>query len=176
MAYGCELGNGQSLYLDCSGNQTVVTLASSSAGQQQQTSQSLTTGSWTAAPEVFQIGGSIVIKLEAAEGDRWLQVQGGSIGLLNILPDLSQAQSIPLRQAPSTQPSMQSIKPMQPMQPMKMGDMQMNLNPMEMRMGNLEMRMGSPIKATPRFCTQCGASVQASDRFCATCGNRLGNS
>ncbi|MBD3882813.1 zinc-ribbon domain-containing protein [Phormidium tenue FACHB-886] len=178
MAYGCELGNGQSLYLDCSGDQTAVALASSSAGQQQQASQNLKTGSWTAIPEVFQIGSSLAIKIQTAEGDRWLRVQGGSIGTLNALPDLSQAQPIPLQQTPSAQPMqpMRPIEPMQPMQPLKMGDMQMSLNPMEMRMGNLEMRMGSPAKAAPRFCTQCGASVQAGDRFCATCGNQLGRS
>ena len=54
MAYVCEIGTGQRAYLDNQGKQTIVTTASSSLGQQQQSSQSFVTGSWTASPESFR--------------------------------------------------------------------------------------------------------------------------
>ncbi|MFP4221897.1 MAG: zinc ribbon domain-containing protein [Phormidium sp.] len=185
MAYQCDLGNNQTVYLDNSGSQTVVTTASGSPGQQQQSSNRFETGAWTAPPEMYRTPGGIALKIQAQEGDRWIQIQGQT-------SNLSEASSIPLQEVSEVPGSsqepmepmqpmepmkpMQPMQPMQPMKPMKMGNMEMNNNPMEMRMGNMEMRMGSSPQNTSsqrRFCSQCGSPVQASDRFCGNCGHKL---
>jgi hypothetical protein len=196
MAYVCELGAGQRVYLDNQGTQTVVTLASSSPGQQQQATTSVQTGSWIGPPQAFQAASGVVIKLQLSEADRFIQIQGSSISLVNA-GTIETAQPLAMQQAEMPMmPSMEPMQPMQPMQPMTMGNMSMRLNPMKMRMGDMEMRMRSessassnqaanqaPNQATnqastdaatnKRFCNQCGSAVKPADRFCSSCGNRL---
>ncbi|MEM0981770.1 MAG: zinc ribbon domain-containing protein, partial [Cyanobacteria bacterium P01_H01_bin.58] len=203
MAYTCEFSPGQRIYLDNVGEQTIVTLMSSSAGQQQQSGSQFTTGLWTTPPELFRIEQGVVVKLTTAQGERYLQLQGMQLGWMTHSPNLGHAQSMqmsaevampgtnmppmqpmsPMGSTPPMQPMqpmtpvqpMQPMKPMQPMQPMKMGNMEMNMNPMQMRMGNMEMSLGNDAGsvAKPKFCSQCGTPVQPSDRFCAHCGHQL---
>ncbi|UZQ55036.1 zinc ribbon domain-containing protein [Trichothermofontia sichuanensis B231] len=194
MAYGCEIGPGRSVYLDNLGNQTVVTIASSGPGQQQQASNSFTTGVWTQPPQIFQAGEGVVIRISTAQGYQDIQILGSSMSMMSgnfSHQGLQQLQVQPVQQPPSAaMPSMPAMPPMQPMPPMPPmppmqpmppgGGMQMSLHPMEMRMGNMEMRMGDRAIAAPsasttvrRFCSQCGAAVQPGDRFCASCGHQL---
>jgi len=200
MAYTCELGSGQRLYLENVGEKTAVTLASGSAGQQQQSGSQFTTGVWTSPPELFRTSQGVVIKLTTAEGTHHLQLQGQQLGVLSQSPALGNAQqiqmnsgvSVPGNAMPPMQPMssmepmqpMSSMEPMQPMQPMKMGNMEMNANPMQMRMGNMEMQIGNAASSSAaksgasstgkaKFCSQCGTPVQPSDRFCANCGHQL---
>ncbi|MDB9529193.1 zinc ribbon domain-containing protein [Oscillatoria sp. CS-180] len=177
MAYTCEISSGQRLYLENSGEQTAVTLASSSTGQQQQSSSQFTTGAWTAPPEAFQTAAGVVIKLTTTQGVQHLQVQGNQMGLVTDHPVPGSAQQMQMStnvaMPSNTMPPMES---MPPMQPMRMGDMEMSLNPMQMRMGNMEMQMGKSVKRSPgktNFCSQCGTPVKPSDRFCANCGHQL---
>jgi hypothetical protein len=193
MAYVCELGAGQRVYLDNQGTQTVVTLASSSPGQQQQATTSVQTGSWIGPPQAFQAASGVVIKIQLPEADRFIQIQGSSISLVNA-GAIETAQPLAMQQAEMPMmPSMEPMQPMQPMQPMTMGNMSMSLNPMEMRMGDMEMRMRSETSSASsnqgtnqatnqastdaatnkRFCNQCGSAVKPADRFCSSCGNRL---
>jgi zinc-ribbon domain len=174
MAYSCELSPVQKIYLDNPGTQTVVTIFSGSPGQQQQSSSSLQTGSWTAPPELFQTPNGVVLKIATAQGNHFMQIQGSSTSIMSGSPSFGSAQQMQLQQVASPlTSSMPSMEPMEPMQPMKMGNMSMNANPMEMRMGNMEMRMGELTQGTRRFCSQCGAAVQPEDRFCASCGHQL---
>lgn len=176
MAYVCEIGGDRRVYLDCQGSQTVVTTASSRSGQQQQSSNSFSTGSWTLPPEIFRNSDGFVVKITAERGEYFIRIQGGSTSVMSADPSLNSAQRMQVQQVDSmpesSLPSMQPMEPMKPMKPMKMGDMQMSMNPMEMRMGNMEMRIGST-SSTRRFCSQCGTSVEPSDRFCSSCGHRL---
>lgn len=189
MPYTCELGIGQRIYLDNRDGQTIVTIITSSRGQQQQASNSLSTGNWISPPAIFQTPGGAIVKIFTAGGEHSIQIQGSSTSVVNgTIPignsqqmQVQQIASTPVSSMPSIQPMepMKPMKPMEPMKPMTMGDMQMSANPMEMRMGNMEMRMGSPAdsgtptSATRNFCSQCGAPVQESDRFCSSCGHRL---
>ncbi|MBF2075066.1 MAG: zinc ribbon domain-containing protein [Synechococcales cyanobacterium C42_A2020_086] len=199
MAYVCDLGSGQRVYLENQGPQTRVTVSFSGVGQQQQASSSWHTGNWTAPPEAFQTRSGVVIQIHGSQGASFLQVQGSSMALLSQPPVLDASQSLPLQEsaASSSMPPMEPMKPMPPMEPMKpmtmgnmsmdtagnmsMGDMSMSLNPMEMRMGNMELRMGSSsssaassaAKTVRQFCSQCGTAVKPDDRFCASCGAQL---
>lgn len=181
MAYGCDLGSGQRLYLDNQKMQTTVAISSSSAGQQQQASSTLQTGAWTSPPEVYRTSEEVVVKLHTANGNQFIQIQGSSMDMLATAPPLGTAKQLSTQQT-NIPASMQPMEPMKPMQPMTMGTMQMNLKPMAMRMGDMEMRMGavsagSANAATPvptrQFCSQCGASIKPSDRFCASCGHQI---
>ena len=183
MAYTCELSPGQRLHVDNIGEQTVVTLSSGSAGQQQQSTSRFTTGAWVQPPQMFGTEQGLIIQLTTAQGVQHLQLQGTQMSWMAGNPTLSNAQLMPMNTVSSTAGSsmppmqpMQPMKPMQPMQPMKMGNMEMNANPMEMRMGNMEMRMGNMNgdAPKPKFCTQCGTPVKPNDRFCANCGHQLG--
>lgn len=191
MAYLCELSTGQTIYLENRGNQTIVTTISQGAGQQQQASSGVQTGEWISAPQVFRTSHGVIIKINTASGEHFIQIQGSSMGIMSQSPSLSSSQQIqvqPTANTPTTSmPSMPSMQPMQPMTPMtpmtpmesmppmKMGNMEMSINPMEMRMGNMEMKMGNQNASTTqkRFCPQCGAKVNPSDRFCASCGHKL---
>ncbi|HBW57587.1 MAG TPA: zinc ribbon domain-containing protein [Oscillatoriales bacterium UBA8482] len=182
MAYVCQLGAGQSVYLENQAAQTVVTLISSGPGQQQQASSSFTTGVWTSPPQVFQTPRGMVLKVTSEQGERMLQIQGSSVSLLGEMPLAADSKALTVQEVPSLPvvPGIQpmepmAMKPMEPMKPMnlKMGDMEMNMNPMSMQMGNMELRMGSPAAAAKSFCSQCGTSVQPEDRFCSNCGHQL---
>jgi zinc-ribbon domain len=179
MAYACELGTGQRIYLDQQGTQTIVTTMSGGPGQQQQSSTGFHTGSWTTPPEIFQTTGGTVLKITTAQGEHFIYIQGSSMQVMGGVPSLSGSQQMQVQQVSSVPTSsLPPMKPMEPMKPMNMGGMQMN--PMEMRMGDMEMRMGSPTaSSTPstpnprRFCSQCGTAVEPEDRFCSSCGHRL---
>jgi len=171
MAYVCEIGTGQRAYLENQGTQTIVTTASSSPGQQQQSSQSFVTGSWTAAPESFRNASGVVVKITTSQGQYFIQIQGHSMGMIAEHPSLQGAQPIQLQQV--DRPPTSSMPPIEPMKPMEMGDMEMSMNPMQMRMGNMELRMDKPVSSTHRFCSQCGTEVNPRDRFCSACGHRL---
>lgn len=172
MPYCCDLGSGQSLYLDNQGNLTVITVASGGVGQQQQSSSSIQTGPWLEPPQVARLANGAIIRCVSSQGTVMVQVQGGQIGLATGTTRWDPEKTVTLQSAHAMPgPAMQ---PMQPMQPMTMGDMQMSTNPMAMRMGNMEMQMGAPQGQPPgRFCTQCGAAVQSGDRFCGSCGHPL---
>ncbi|CAD5917950.1 hypothetical protein PCC7805_00469 [Planktothrix agardhii] len=173
MAYVCELGTGQSVYLENQGAQTVVTLISSGPGQQQQVSSSFTTGVWSSPPQVFQTPYGLVLKVISEQGERSLQIQGTSVSILGEMPSVTDSQQLTVQEV--TRVSVSPLKPMEPMkmEPMKpmnlkMGDMQMNMNPMSMRMGS-----GSSEENPKSFCSQCGTSVKPEDRFCSNCGHQL---
>jgi hypothetical protein len=195
MPYQCSLSSGHHIYLDNPGGQTVITVASHGAGQQQQSSSSLATGPWTAVPQVAQSPGGVLIQCVTRQGTFTFQVQGTQVSAATGAVNWQAAQQLtvePVDHMPGqTMPSMPPITPMSPMapmapmapmSPMQMGDMQMSANPMAMRMGNMEMRMGNPAaqpsQAQPsaqarQFCTECGASVAPEDKFCGSCGHRL---
>ncbi len=174
MAYVCEVGSGRTLYLDQVGSQTVITVASHTAGQQQQASSTFPTGDWQATPEVYLTTDGAVVKLTTDKGIHYIRVHGSSIGVSEAL-SLDSLQQIQMQQATGVTTA---APPMPPMAPMSMGNMQMNANPMEMQMGNMTMRMGEPPTMgapTPdrHFCSQCGTAVRSGDRFCSQCGHKL---
>jgi hypothetical protein len=183
MAYLCELGNGQHLYIDNRGEQTIVTLASSQSGQQQQSSSGFQTGAWTAPPQVFQSASGSILQISTAQGTYSIQIQGNSMGAIGIPPSVSGLQPLQMQQGSVPPPTMPAMPPIKPLEPLKMGNMQMSMNPMEMQMGNMAMRMEPTPASTPptptaqgsarRFCSQCGASVKSEDRFCSSCGHQL---
>ncbi|MGK7932692.1 MAG: zinc ribbon domain-containing protein [Microcystaceae cyanobacterium] len=180
MAYLCDLGNGQTIYLDNQGTQTVVTSITQSFGQQQQSSNQFTTGKWSSLPQIYQFPNGIVIKIITTQGEYNVQIQGSNMVMNQGLIDVGNTPTLPLKQVsetasnmPPMQP-MQPLEPMKPMQPMQMGNMSLNMQPMEMKMGNMSMTMGETPKTGRRFCSQCGSPVKESDKFCASCGHRLG--
>jgi hypothetical protein len=173
MTYRGDLGQDQQLLVENRGGQTLITVSSRRAGQQQSQSSGFETGQWVAPPTLFQITTGFVLRIEASQLF-YIQLQAGQMQVLKAAPALLGAAVLPLQpiaDVTQSQPGiMQPMQPIEPMQPMQMGNMQM-----QMRMGNMEMRMGesSANSTNQKFCPQCGATVQASDRFCASCGNQL---
>jgi zinc-ribbon domain len=179
MAYMCELGSGHNIYLENQGSQTIVTSMVSSLGQQQQSSISVSTGNWTALPELYQTPHGATLKITTGKGEQFIQIQGSRMSSMASAPSLSNFQQMQMTQI-AEMPVTSFVPPMQPippMQPMRMGNMEMGMNPMEMRMGNMHVSMGSmnePTQSkTRRFCSQCGAATKQDDRFCASCGHKL---
>ncbi len=191
MGYRCEWSAGRSVYLENIDDQTRVTLTNSSPGQQQQSSNHVQTGRWTAPPEVWQVAIGLVVKLLTAQGEQFVYIQGNQVSTSTEAPSWGEAQLLPVQvdsmpAAMSSKPSMPSMPPMQPLPPMKMGDMQMDQTAMTMQMGKMRLEM-NPIEPSPQtgvekpstsamqrnFCSQCGNTLKPSDRFCAQCGHRL---
>lgn len=191
-AYTCNLAQGQQVYIENQGSQTLITLVSSGSGQQQSQGNSFETGNWRTPPTVFRTASGVVLRIEAEQGQHFIQMQANGMIRLDAAPSLSDAEVLPLRKEEtesasrqSSMPDMQPMKPMKPMKPMppmQIDDMQMQMEPMAMRMGNMEMRMGETLRtetapkqrqSTRNFCPQCGSKVEESDRFCSQCGNSL---
>jgi zinc-ribbon domain len=199
MGYKLELNAEQSVYLENLGTQTRVTTISSSPGQQQQSSSSFQTGSWTAPPEAFRTAIGVVVRLSTAQGERFLHVEGNRLSTLHDVPSLREAQPVPVESV--AQVPVTPMQPISPVPPMTMGDMQMDRGGMSMQMGNMRLSMnpiarsqdaqsqdvqsqntplptnltdGSEAPSGQRnFCSQCGVALKLSDRFCANCGHRL---
>ena len=175
MAYVCELSPGHQVYLDNQGDQTIITSTVATPGQQQQASNSMTTGPWTAPPKAYQNLGGAVFTLFTAQGEIHISIQGTSVSMASAP---TEAQQLSMQQtATAVQPmqpmTMGNMQTMQPMQPMTMGNMQMTMQPMEMRMGNMELKMETQSSTTRQFCSQCGQKVAPEDRFCSSCGHAL---
>ena len=102
MPYVCELGTGQRVYLDNQGSQTVVTIASGSPGQQQQASNGFQTGTWTSPPSLYRTGNGVVLKIETAQGEHFVQLQGSSMSVMGQTPSLGSAQQMSVQQVSST--------------------------------------------------------------------------
>ena len=160
MTYHWELGTGHQISVDNEGAQTVVTILHTSAGQQQRTSNSFTTGIWLVPPEMSMTPTGGILKVTTPSGEALIQIQGNSI---NLQSNQGASQSTTSTSSSSTATG---IKPMQ------MGNMQMNMQPMSMKMGSMELNMDATA-SQKRFCTECGTPVKPTDKFCASCGHKL---
>jgi NADH pyrophosphatase NudC (nudix superfamily) len=168
MIYNWELGTGHQISLDNQGAQTVVTILHTSAGQQQRTSNSFTTGIWIVPPEMSITPTGAILKVTTPTGSSLIQIQGNNIQMKSSHSGEHKSSTT----TSSTSTSRSGIEPIQPMQPMQMGNMQMSMQPMVMRMGDMELNMGATA-SKQRFCSQCGTPVKPTDKFCASCGNKL---
>jgi zinc-ribbon domain len=173
MIYHWELGTGHQISVENRGAQTVVTILHTSAGQQQHTSNSFTTGIWSVPPEMSIVPTGAILKIVTATGESLIQIQGNSIQMQS--SHRGGRQSTTSTSSASTfTAGFDPIPPMPPMPPMQMGNMQMNMQPMTMRMGDMELKMGATASQL-RFCTECGTPVKPTDKFCASCGHQLGS-
>ena len=140
-SYRYDLGNAQTIYLSNQGVLTTVTIHSGGVGQQQQSSQGLSTGQWTAPPKLYRLGGGHVVTV-FADQTFYLSIQGNQMQMSSgangegIAQQISELEPLPMQ--PAESPSVQAMKPMAPMPPMSMsmGDMSMSMG--EMRMGEYE--------------------------------------
>ncbi len=163
MVYNWQLATGHQISVDNEGAQTVVTIQHTSAGQQQRSSNSFTTGIWIVPPEMTVTPTGAMLKIVTASGESSIQIQGNSVQMHSSHSGGSQS---------STVSSSTSTSGFSPMPPMQMGNMQMSMQPMVMRMGDMELNLGTAASQS-RFCSQCGAPVKPTDKFCAGCGNKL---
>ena len=166
MIYNWELATGQQISVENQGAQTVVTISSISAGQQQRTINSFNTGIWIVPPEMSIDPTGATLKITTFTGATLIQVRGNSIQMQSTSSGEHQSSTS------SSSTFTTDMAPMPPMQPMQMGNMQMNMQPMVMKMGDMELNMGATV-GKQTFCTQCGTPVKPIDKFCASCGHKL---
>ena len=172
MAYRVNLNGNQQLTVLNQGNQTLITLISSSPGQQQSQSNSFTTGNWTNTPKLYRTESGFILQISGDRGEFSISIRANSISTVTT-PVLDNAVLVDFKNTSDTAANHQKSQ-FEPMQPMKMGNMSMDINTMSMQMGNMSMNMGKgETRSKTRFCTQCGAEVTASDRFCGSCGHKL---
>ena len=182
MSYAANLTNNQRLAIANQGNQTIISLVSSTAGQQQSQTSSFTTGVWHTPPQLYQVGTNFVLKLNSSQNMAHVLIQANGISTI-AAPNLDNAIEIELQKVDDNSMSfssngfepMQSMQPMQPMQPMKMDNMSMDINSMSMQMGNMSLNMNNNKTSTPTkvFCSQCGQQAKPNARFCSSCGHKL---
>lgn len=182
MAYVCELNPGHRIYLDNQGDQTTITVTLQRPGQQQQTSNTMATGAWTAPPEAYQSDTGAVFKLLTTQGKVCISVQGNRVSTTsNVSSTASSSQQLSVQQTTTVPTGMQPMQSTDTMS-MTMNSMPPIMNsmtPMEMRMGTMELKMDTPnpqpqATTVRNFCSQCGTKVTPEDRFCSSCGHRLG--
>jgi hypothetical protein len=165
MLYNWNLATGHQISVDNEGAQTVVTIQNNSAGQQQRSSNSFTTGIWIVPPEMTVTPTGAIVKITTASGESAIQIQGNSVQMHSSHSGGSQSST--------TSTSSTSTSGFSPMPPMQMGNMQMSMQPMVMKMGDMELNLGAGASQS-KFCSQCGTPVKAADKFCSSCGNKLG--
>ncbi len=170
MVYNWELSTGHRISVDNEGAQTIVTIQHTSAGQQQRTSNSFTTGIWIVPPEMTLTPTGAILKIVTASGESAIQIQGNSVQMHSSHSGGSQSTT---STSSTSSSGFTQMPPISPMPPMQMGNMQMSMQPMVMRMGDMELNMGVGA-SQQRFCSQCGTPVKPADKFCASCGNKLG--
>lgn len=126
VAYQCQLAEGQQLYLQNQGTQTVITLVNQSATQRQSQRNSIQTGEWRVPPSLFQTRMGMVLVIETEQTQQFIQIQASSLRSLDAAPNLDSATSLPLTPVEDEsemeqqfQPLMPPMKPMEPMKPMK---------------------------------------------------------
>ncbi len=175
MAYVATLGGSQQLAIANLGEQTQISLTTSSLGQQQSQSSSFGTGRWVSTPELFNIGQGFVLKIDTEQGSHYVLIQQNSISIVNPPDNLVGYQRVDFEDIPNPPQKPINFKPMQPMQPMKMGNMSMDMNSMTMQMGNMSLNFDDQAKTTinQQFCSQCGREAKLGDRFCRNCGHEL---
>jgi zinc-ribbon domain len=169
MMYNWELATGHQISVNNQGEQTVITSSNTSAGQQQHTSNSFTTGIWSAPPTMTMTPTGGILKIATPSGESVIQIHGDSIYMQSSHSGGRHSTT----STSSTSTFRSGDEPIQPMSPMQMGNMQMNMQPMSMRMGDMELNMGAAVNRQ-KFCTECGMSVKSTDKFCASCGHKLG--
>jgi zinc-ribbon domain len=165
MLYNWNLATGHQISVDNEGAQTVVTIQNNSAGQQQRSSNSFTTGIWIVPPELTVTPTGAIVKITTASGESAIQIQGNSIQMHSSHSGGGQSST--------TSASSTSTSGFSSMPPMQMGNMQMSMQPMVMKMGDMELNLGAGASQS-KFCSQCGTPVKAADKFCSSCGNKLG--
>ena len=172
MSYAANLTNNQRLAVANQGNQTNISLVSSSPGQQQSQNSSFTTGSWQAPPQLYRIGTGFVLKLNGDRGTFYVSIQGNSISTTTA-PNIDNAAEVDLHQTSDSAASSSNMG-FEPMQPMKMGNMSMDINSMSMNMGNMSLNMNKTRSTSSKvFCSQCGQEAKPNARFCSSCGHQL---
>ncbi len=178
MAYTANLGSRQQIMIANQGNQTLITLLSTTPGQQQSQSSGFTTGNWNKPPHLYQTELGFILEINSDNRQHFILIQADTNSISTITaPFLQNAILVNLQSIPDSNQNRLEFEPMQPMQPMKMGNMSMSMNPMSMKMGNMSMSMDETKTPQPtkRFCTQCGQEAKIGDRFCGSCGNKLDN-
>jgi NADH pyrophosphatase NudC (nudix superfamily) len=138
MAIYSELPTGQRLYLDNQGLQTIVTLASGTVGQQQQSSSSFATGVWTKEPQIEIIPQGAIIEIITETGPHRMQPMQ------------------PMQPMKMGNMSM-NFTPME----MQMGDMKMSMGDAKtVSKTRFCSQCGAKVAATDRFCSSCGHQLQ----------------
>jgi hypothetical protein len=133
MIYHWELATGHQIAVSNEGAQTVVTILQTSAGQQQRSTNSFTTGIWLSPPEMTMTPTGGILKISSTpSGESVIQIQGNNIHLQSIHSGANQCRT-------STSSSSTLTSRIEPMPSMQMGNMQMNMSPMSMRMGDMEL-------------------------------------
>lgn len=171
MVYTANLGNNQQVTIINQGKDTLITLLSSTPGQQQSQTNRFSTGIWNQPPNLSRISQGFVLEIQGECQTHFILIQGNRI---EQIPGSTYSNAIPVQLEYST-PSNQQQFEFAAMEPMQMGNMSMKMNPMSMQMGNMSMNIGEnpTITTTKNFCSQCGEKVKPSDRFCSSCGYQL---
>ena len=145
MPYTANLSDNQKLAISNIGNQTNITLVSSSTGQQQSQGSSFTTGVWQTPPQLYKVGAGFILKLNTSSGASYVSIQANGMSTITA-PASDNGEEVKLQKTDDTATDasnmgFEPIQPMKPMQPMKMGNMSMDINSMSMQMGNMSLNM-----------------------------------
>lgn len=177
MAYLATLDDTRKLAIANSGGQTQITLVTSTPGQQQSQSSSLSTGKWLGKPKLYNTGRNWILQIDTFEGMHCIEIQANGMTITSAPPNLSDYPTVEFNNIADSnrQGNFKSFPSMQPMQPMQMGNMSMDLNSMSMQMGDMSLNLNRSTEPTPtkQFCSQCGKEAKAGDRFCRSCGHEL---
>ena len=191
--YQAQLDKYRHLLIHNQGDQTQLTLQTSSPGQQQSQGSGFRTGLWTGPPTLFQVDREFVLRLDGRERQLFIEISAGGVHTLSGPPSLVGAQVWPMQ--PVEPPKMEPMQPMPPMR-MQMGDMMMDMGSGQMsmggsggmQMGSGGMSMGNPAPAEPETASTDTAKVKAEaetppaaanteppstsprPRFCSQCG------
>ena len=81
MAYSANLGSHQQIMIANQGNQTLITLQSSTPGQQQSQTSGFTTGNWNKPPHLYQSDSGFILEINSDGKEHFILIQANSIGV-----------------------------------------------------------------------------------------------
>lgn len=99
MNYECELTDGTHLTLQNVAGRTSVLLQSARGASSQ--CVDFTTGAWSGKPRAREGALGCVVRLETANGPKFLHLAGNALSAVELAPALDSAREIPLRETES---------------------------------------------------------------------------
>jgi hypothetical protein len=162
MSYAYDLENGQRIVVQNDGEATLIALSSESTAVKQSLVKSLHSGRWLKPPELFQLYGELILRLENKGGMEFARIRSDQIELMLSGPELEHAEKLKLRKIDEST-SMNQMRLPKPSERMEST---------ETEIGGRRISTGGRDKGSvtaKRYCPRCFGPVRQNDSFCASC-------
>jgi hypothetical protein len=155
MPYAHDLENGQRIVVQNDGEATLIALSSESNLVNQSPVKSLRTGRWLKPPELFQLDGELILRLENKGGVEFAHIRSDQIEFMPSEPELEHAEKLKL-----TKMDEGISRPSERMESTETDIGGRRISTVRREKGSVTAK---------RYCPRCFRPVRQNDSFCASC-------